>query len=195
MNTKGSILKRRIKQMGFTQADFAGACGISLSALKKYITDELPYSISLLETFAEKLDCSTDYLLAKSETPMQELHRLKELTHLSDGALLKLKLIVSDYSCTITGKEYELRKTDAQKALTTISLILEDDELIKLIQKLLYYTKEDTHIRGSSSTALVSSDQPESSILIIGIIERLSVMRFNFVTGDKISDCLRMCHP
>lgn len=88
MGTIGTILKQRIKEMGYSQIEFADACQISVTILKRYMKDEVTYSINLLKKFAELLDCSTDYLLGQAETPNKQIQTLKEQTHLSDGALL-----------------------------------------------------------------------------------------------------------
>lgn len=177
--TKGRILKDRIKQKGFTQAVFADACGISLSALKKYITDELPYSIALLEIFSEKLDCSTAYLLGESETTRSELHELKELTHLSDAALYRLKRTADHYAAT--------KNASAEKMLVTISYVL-GDELISLIQSLLYFCEDDyfNEDENAYQPVMIGDNfflypHQISGMLVMNITERLYRMRDNFL--------------
>lgn len=188
MNSKGNILKKRIKLSGYTQSEFADACGISLSALKKYITDELPYSITLLEKFAELLECSTDYLLGRSETPVQELRDLKELTHLSDAAIQMLTVENADYCREVKDGDDEIRKSNAEKDLTAISLFLEDDELVYLIQQLLFFDEDDAYFGDNSFNAsefvtvgdiVLYADQVKG-MLAMNIIDRLSVMREEF---------------
>lgn len=70
-NIYGAILKNRIKEKGYTQAEFAYKAGISLASLKKYIRGTTVYRIDLLPEFAELLDCSFDYLLGYSRFPMR----------------------------------------------------------------------------------------------------------------------------
>lgn len=191
MKTKGRILKDRIKQKGFTQAVFADACGISLSALKKYITDELPYSIALLEIFSEKLDCSTAYLLGESETTMPELHDLKEQTHLSDNAIATLVVDNNDYTREINNGEDEIKKRIAERELVTLSWILEDDELLYQIEKLLYFDEKDAYFAQFGNncmdmcTLVTVGDICMKANDVLGaltmtIIERLNLMRKTF---------------
>lgn len=197
MKTKGRILKDRIKQKGFTQADFADACGISLPALKKYMTDKLPYSIALLEIFAEKLDCSTAYLLGESETTMPELHDLKELTHLSDAALAYLKMTIHDYTRQAHNSEDEDRKSFAEKELVTLSYIIDDDELLDLILKFLYFDETEAYFGepcfgGNIDLSpfvfigdILLYPNQVKGMLAMNIIERLNIMREEF---SKIKD-------
>lgn len=195
MKSKGTILKQRIKQKGYTQTQFAEECEISVSALKQYITDELPYSIALLERFSEKLDCSTDYLLAKSETPIQELHSLKEQTHLSDAALLTLEMENHDYCREVKDDEDELRKNIAQNNLAAISLILEDAELVHSIRQMLFFDEENAYF-GEPNDVLSKSkfvtvgntvlyaNQVKGTIMM-NIIERLNIMCQKYAKADK----------
>ncbi len=73
MDGISTILKKRIKEMGYTQVEFAEECGMSLTTLKVYLDEKskIRYNIETLELFSQKLNCSYDYLLGKSETPMQ----------------------------------------------------------------------------------------------------------------------------
>ncbi len=195
METKGTILKQRIKQMGYTQTEFAEECQISISALKQYITDELPYSITLLERFSEKLDCSTDYLLARSETPIQELHSLKEQTHLSDAALLALEIENHDYCREIKFEEDELRKNNARNNLAAISLVLEDEELVYSIQQMLFFDEKnayfgDPHDLLTQSKFVIAGNtviyaNQIKGMLMMNIIDRLNVMREKYANADK----------
>lgn len=195
METKGTILKHRIKQMGYTQAEFAEECQISISALKQYITDELPYSIALLERFSEKLDCSTDYLLARSATPIQELHSLKEQTHLSDAALLTLEMANHDYCREVKCENDELRKNIARNDLAAISLVLEDEELVHFIQQMLFFDEEDAyfgepHDMLTQSKVVIVGDtvlyaKQVKGTIMMNIIDRLNVMCEKYAKADK----------
>lgn len=193
MKSKGNILKERIKQRGFTQADFADTCGISLSALKKYITDELPYSIALLEIFAEKLDCSTAYLLGESNTTMSELHDLKTQTHLSDAALLYLKGIAHDYDKAVKNRVDRGSVGHREEELITISYLLEDNELIYLIERLLYFDEDSVffEIDEQNKVEIIKIGgirlDPDDTLgtLKMSILNRLDRMREEF---SKIKD-------
>lgn len=195
METKGTILKRRIKEMGYTQTEFAEECQISISALKKYITDELPYSIALLEIFSEKLDCSPDYLLARSETSIQELHSLKEQTHLSEAALLTLEKENHDYCREVKCENDKLQKNNARNALAAISLVLEDEKLVHYIQQMLFFDEDsayfgEPHDLLSQSKFVIAGDtvldvSQVKGMIMINIIDRLNVIHEKYVNADK----------
>lgn len=180
----GAILKKRIKEMKYTQADFADICGIGLSSLKKYMKNELPYSITHLEMFSELLDCSTDYLLGKSDTPKREIQTLKDLTNLSDNALLTLQINAADYTRNIETKYDMDRRDNAEKDLIIISLILEDDELLGLIKKYFYFNDKDNYFNGQFSFVEVGGidlrPSDAKAIFLTKIMSRLSVMEESF---------------
>ena len=54
-DTFGAVLKRRIKDMGYTQEEFADKVGIGHSTLKKYLSGKNLYDVELLLRFAEVL--------------------------------------------------------------------------------------------------------------------------------------------
>ena len=58
--TIGAILRKRIKEMGFTQKEFAEHVGIGESTLKKYMNGTHTYDYELLDRFATALECSYD---------------------------------------------------------------------------------------------------------------------------------------
>lgn len=180
----GAILKKRIKEMKYTQADFADICGIGLSSLKKYMKNELPYSITHLEMFSELLDCSTDYLLGKSDTPKREIQTLKALTNLSDNALLTLQINAADYTRNIETKYDMERRDNAEKDLIIISLILEDEELLGLIKKYFYFNDKDNYFNGQFSFVEVGGidlrPSDAKAIFLTKIMSRLSVMEESF---------------
>ncbi len=97
IDTIGTILKDRLKEMGITQVEFASRTEIGLSSLKKYMSGKVFYSIDTLELIANELDCSYDYLLGKSKTPKPELHEVKELTRLHDNAIEILQQYANQY--------------------------------------------------------------------------------------------------
>ena len=65
MVTIGTILKKRIREKGYTQEEFCEKVGIGLSSLKKYMNGKVFYSIDTLDLFAKALNCSYDYLLGR----------------------------------------------------------------------------------------------------------------------------------
>lgn len=86
-DTFGTILKNRIKEMGYTQEEFAEKAGISLASLKKYMNGTNVYRVDLLPKFAELLECSYDYLLGYSRSPIRENSDISNELHLSDRAI------------------------------------------------------------------------------------------------------------
>ncbi len=201
----GAILKKRIKEMKYTQADFADICGIGLSSLKKYMKNELPYSITHLEMFSELLDCSTDYLLGKSDTPKREIQTLKDLTNLSDNALLTLQINAADYTRNIETKYDMERRDNAEKDLIIISLILEDEELLGLIKKYFYFNDKDNYFNGQFSFIEVGGidlrPSDAKAIFLTKIMSRLSVMEESFrrlknkedVLTKEVSENVKKC--
>lgn len=91
----GEILKKRIKEMGYNQEDFANEIGISYETLKNYLNGTSPYSTEYLIKFAEKLDCSFDFLLGNSKATKNENHILVEELGLSNQAIEKIKELVN----------------------------------------------------------------------------------------------------
>ena len=194
MVNKVAILKQRIKEMGYTQISFADKCEISISSLKKYMKNELPYSISHLELFSELLDCSTDYLLGKSETPKKEIQTLKEQTHLSDNALLALQLNAADYIREIETDYDKERKDVAEKDLITTSLVLEDIELLGLIKNYFFFNNEDNYFNGKFSSVEIGGVMLHPSdiqeIYLTKIMSRLVVMKESFNKLERKQDVL-----
>lgn len=192
MVTKGAILKKRIKERGYTQTGFADACEISVAILKRYMKDEVPYSIKLLEKFSELLNCSTDYLLGRAETPQQELQTLKKQTHLSDGALLFLEMSNILFQGEAGDEHTEDERKDAERDLITLSLLLEDRELLPLIGKWLYFDGNDelygtpngfTNFIEVGGIILRTVDIQDA--LLLRIQERLSAIKADFQKINK----------
>lgn len=95
--TIGAILRDRIKEMGYSQQDFALEVGISLASLKKYMNGTTAYTYEVMEMLAVKLECSYDYLLGLSMSPVKEHHEIAEQTRLSEKAINKLVKYASHY--------------------------------------------------------------------------------------------------
>lgn len=145
MDKISAILKKRIKEMGYSQERFAYECGISLATLKVYLNEnsKISYNVEMLKRFSQKLDCSYDYLLGKSETPYPEIQTLKEELCLSDKALAVMK-------CSANIYKGEKGKIDGDteavvQDLVTTSLVLENTDLINTIRQYLYFNENDTH--------------------------------------------------
>lgn len=119
----GTILRNRIKEMNYTQEDFAEKAGISLSSLKKYMNGTTAYSYELMETFAELLDCSYDYLLGLSKSAKREFRDIREQIEFTDETLQKL----TRYS-KVFNTDYE-----AKRYLTTLDIIIRSKGLVTCI--------------------------------------------------------------
>lgn len=130
--TKGAILKHRIREMGYTQEEFSEVTGVAYSTLKKYLADKCPYDVDLLELFAEKLECSYDYLMGYSISPERELQSVKDATRLSDAAIRNLQKYAKEYDKF----EYDRYTTDA------LSVLLEDEPFIDAVTQYVKPKKE-----------------------------------------------------
>lgn len=117
-DTIGTILKERIKECGFTQEEFADACNISHSSVKKYVSGKNAYNYELLGRFAEKLECSYDYLLGMSKSPRREFHEVTEQTHLSEEAIENIFKRAKYYD-----EEFE-----ATRYIMVLDLLLREEE-------------------------------------------------------------------
>lgn len=102
----GERLGKRIKEMGYTQQKFADMMGMKIETLHKYISGRNAYSLQLLIEFAEKLDCSYDYLLGYSKSPQREYHEIAEQTRLSEKAIQKLTQYASHYDDNFEAKRF-----------------------------------------------------------------------------------------
>lgn len=102
----GAILKSRIKEKGYTQEKFAEEVGVKHSTLKKYMYGKSTYSYELLLRFAEKLECSVDYLLGQSKSPIREHHEIAEQTRLSEKAIQKIVKYARHYDYNFEAKRY-----------------------------------------------------------------------------------------
>lgn len=138
----GAILKKIIKDRGFTQEEFAEAAGVGLSSLKKYMSGKVSYSVETLEIMADILQCSYDYLLGKSHTPERELQDVKEATQLSDGALERI---------TEHAKQYD-SDGYSRKYLNTLSTLVQTNFLIDRIMDFLYIDAEEPYLMTERDT-------------------------------------------
>lgn len=204
MDKISAILKKRIKEMGYTQENFAEECGISAATLKSYLkkNSKTNYNIEMLKIFSQKLDCSYDYLLGKSETPYPEIQSLKDEICLSDRALAILK-------CSANIYKDENRKSDGDTTaimqdLITTSLVLESVELISAIRQYLYFNPDDAHFsvfdeKGNLSFksyieiggALFSEKDINESVMISKVTSLLMKMKKEFTLYEDKSKILK----
>lgn len=128
----GAILKKRIVDRGYTQEEFAEIAGIGYSSLKKYINGTSLYKVNLLEVFAEKLDCSYDYLMGKSFSPIREHQDISNELRLSDKAIKHIKNHANNYD-----EDFNMRKY-----IITLSTLIETDGLIRTIADYFIFCKK-----------------------------------------------------
>jgi len=127
----GTILKKRIKEKNFKQSKFAEEAGIGLSTLRKYMNGKLAYNYEILVVFAEKLDCSFDYLLGFSKSPQKEYHEVTEQTRLSEKTIEKLNRYAKLYD-----KNFE-----ARRYIKCLDMIIQEDRFFASICDYLISSK------------------------------------------------------
>lgn len=104
--TIGAILKKRVKEKGYTQQKFADVVGIKYSTLRKYMSGKSAYSYVLLLEFSKHLECSVDYLLGLSKSPIKEHHEISEQTRLSEDAIAKITKYAKEFDNEYEAKRY-----------------------------------------------------------------------------------------
>lgn len=104
--TIGAILKKRVKEKGYTQQKFTDVVGVKYSTLRKYMSGNSAYSYELLLEFSKHLDCSVDYLLGLSKSPIKEHHEIAEQTRLSEEAIQQIVKYASHYDDEFEGRRY-----------------------------------------------------------------------------------------
>lgn len=168
MATKGAILKNRIKECGYTQELFADKAGISLSALKKYISNKTIYDCNILLVFAELLDCSLDYLMGLTDTPKRELQTVKDMTGLSDEVIEYIQNL------------YTLKDNKANMIMIkTINAIIGDSELMNRLMMYLYgYEVDELNELYNAFKELLQEDLVGmNSATLTSVIEELAVLK------------------
>jgi len=117
----GAVLKRRIKEMGYTQEEFADKVGIGYSTLKKYLSGKNLYDVELLLRFAEVLECSCDYLLGLSVSPRRENQDISNELRLSDEAIDEIRRYANAIDSDMTAR----RNLEVINAVVTKSMLIE----------------------------------------------------------------------
>ena len=125
--------------MGYTQEEFAEKVGIGHSTLKKYIGGHVAYSYEMLDIFATELQCSYDYLLGKSKSPVREHHEITEQTRLSEKAINKIVRNSQRFDEDGTAKWF----------VKTLNLIIEEDGIVESISNFWLYGKTFSNIQNT----------------------------------------------
>jgi len=122
MDTYGTNLRKRIKEMGYTQQEFADKVPMPLATLKKYMSDRGMYSIDYLKRFSQLLDCSYYYLILFTVSPRRDIQDIKDATRLSDEAIDKIKRIVAKIDETD-----ETNRIGAQNMIACLDIIIKTE--------------------------------------------------------------------
>lgn len=101
--------RKRIKEKGYTIEEFAELCGIHKETVKKHISKD-KYPTDCLKIYAEKLECTYDYLLGESDVPEREYQDIRNETGLSIRAIDELKKIYSSEGIDIVNRIFESEK-------------------------------------------------------------------------------------
>lgn len=129
--TIGAILKKRVKEKGYTQEQFASKVGVKYSTLRKYMSGKASYSYELLLLFADELECSVDYLLGLSKSPIKEHHEIAEQTRLSEKAIAKIVKYAKWYD----------EEEEARRYIRCLDLVLCEDGMFSSICDYLLSSK------------------------------------------------------
>lgn len=178
----GDILKKRIKELGYTQEKFCDKVGISRAALQDYMSGKTIYNYELLLRFAESLDCSFDYLLGKSNATHPEYEDIKSLTRLSDEAIRIISFYGHKYDDSVIFKRY----------IDTLNAIIINNGVIQSIAEYLIPTRvmqnimkiicEQSRIslgkQGFDDESMIDNAIPSADIsIIISIFDCLKNMK------------------
>ena len=150
MDTYGTILRKRIKEMGYTQQEFADKVPMPLATLKKYMSDRGTYSIDYLKRFGELLDCSYDYLMGVTVSPRRDIQDIKDATRLSDEAIDKIKRIAAKINGADVTKRIGAQSMIAcldmvikTEVYETIAAYLRSDDILKPIENFVQDAMRD----------------------------------------------------
>lgn len=137
--TMGKIitnLRKRMREKGYTRAKFAEICDINEETLKKYLRKD-DYPTRWLKVFADKLDCTYDYLLGKSEVPEREYMDARNETRLSVESIDNLK-----------------KHNDNGIMFETINVILENESVWKALALYMVSDIAKPMIEGNTNETL-----------------------------------------
>ena len=119
--------RKRIKEKGYTIDEFAELCGIPSETVKKHLSKD-KYPTDCLKIYAEKLECTYDYLLGESDVPEREYQDIRNETGLSIGAVEELKEYKRMGKIDIISYIFEQRNL-----LEEIVLYMDEPQMIRTI--------------------------------------------------------------
>lgn len=184
----GAILRDRIKEVGYTQEDFALEVGIGLSTLKKYLNGTTAYTYEILDIFSDKLNCSYDYLLGKSKSPIGEYKDISNHLLLTDKSIDKISEHAKKYDINSLSKLY----------INTLNKLIEEDEFIETIRNYFITSKYQQNMLVEIFNAFGWENPFDTSIntetmQIIDIVVKIKDIK-NKVNQDNI-DYLKSLSP
>lgn len=179
MDTFGAILKRTIKEAGYTQSEFADKTNIGLSSLKKYMSNKNLPDIDTLKIICNELNCSYDYLLGYSKVPEREHSDFRTQSRLSVNAADKLIKCAESYDTN----------EGCRKIIDTISTIIEtgtlgylsmmvaDKNSVKQELNLLItlMSQSNNSSFANELTSGLNSDTALDSMIMVGLIQNLNL--------------------
>lgn len=193
----GAILKKRIKEKNYTQEQFAEEVGVKYSTLKKYLSGKTAYSYELLLEFAEKLDCSVEYLLGLSKSPNPEYHEIAEQTRLSEKAIEKICKYAKVYDTEFEGNSF-IRTLDMllceDGAISSIRDYLISYRMLDIMNNLLINTVQSHINRSAVVMGMEIEEDKKISVetqMMINIVMQLKELKTK-LTPEFLEDIKRL---
>ena len=165
-------LKSRIKEIGYTQEEFANKINISNAALKKYMSNGKNTSIPDIEIFDRMctvLECDYDYLMGEIDSPRKCVHDVKQVIGLSDEAIniladtYKESKPTFDFSnmkdeLRLALLEIDERRSSVYKEkLSVIDFIIKNGEDTKFLWHMYMYLFSDFTVENESDISLYNT--------------------------------------
>lgn len=96
----GARLAQLLRKSGFTQKEFARMCGITESAMCRYLKDEREPKIDILANMATALNTTVEYLVSGKEEPsgFEDIYRLvaRSTVKMSDAEKIRLVTLLME---------------------------------------------------------------------------------------------------
>ena len=138
MATIGDILRKRIRDCGFTQKEFAEKACIGKATLTKQMNGTIAYRYDDLIKYAELLDCSYDYLLGYSNSPKRENADIVDKTGLTAEAAENLVVVQNMKILDFVSNEAKTKTIEyIESYQKLISIIICDENFLS--DMLLYF--------------------------------------------------------
>lgn len=177
----GAILKKRIKEQGYTQEEFAEKTGVKLGTLKKYMSGENAYNYEMLMIFAKELNCSYEYLLGQSKCANREHEEIREKIHLSDKAIERM----------IEKTRKEKLEESQGNYMKTLEVMIENDNIIDAITMYLVTNKTTSNMFNDLFETMGIEDFKlpftNDFFALMSVVNELKDIKYQ-VTGDVITE-------